>query len=177
MPSRKHPGSKSVGWALVQAARLHRARMGDKLASMGLFAGQEGVLQALADGPMTMGELAGLLRVRPPTASKTVSRLSALGLVDRRSEPGDARLVRVGLTPAGEERARAIDGLWEEVEDEMLSGLDPKDRKRLRKLLRKAARSLAQASGADPRDLDDDPDDAGDGADPLPSLRVIAEPA
>ncbi len=113
MASRKHPGSKSVGWALVQAARLHRARMGDKLGSLGLFAGQEGVLQTLADGPMTMGELAGLLRVRPPTASKTVSRLSALGLVERRSEPGDARLVRVGLTSAGEAKAKAIDGLWE----------------------------------------------------------------
>ena len=25
----KHPGSKRVGWALVQAARLHRGRMGD----------------------------------------------------------------------------------------------------------------------------------------------------
>lgn len=176
MPSRKHPGSKSVGWALVQAARLHRARMGDRLADLGLFAGQEGVLQALADGPMTMGELAGLLRVRPPTASKTVSRLSALGLVERRSEPGDARLVRVGLTAAGVDKASAIEGLWDEVEDEMLAALDAKDRRRLRKLLRKAARSLAQAGGADPRDLDDEPEEPGD-ADPLPVLSVVSEPA
>ncbi len=178
MASRKHPGSKSVGWALVQAARLHRARMGDKLGSLGLFAGQEGVLQTLADGPMTMGELAGLLRVRPPTASKTVSRLSALGLVERRSEPGDARLVRVGLTLAGEAKAKAIDGLWDEVEDEMLSGLDTKDRKRLRKLLRKAARSLAQAGGADSRDLEDEPEEVVEAlADPLPALTVVTEPA
>jgi DNA-binding MarR family transcriptional regulator len=96
----KHPGAKSVGWALVQAARLHRSRMGDKLASLGLFAGQEQVLQALAAARiMTMGELAAVLRVRPPTASKTVSRLAALRLVERQAEPDDARVVRVRLTP------------------------------------------------------------------------------
>ena len=66
----KHPGIKSVGWALVQASRLHRSRTGDKLSELGLFAGQEQVLQALSNsGPMTMGELAAILRVRPPTAS------------------------------------------------------------------------------------------------------------
>ena len=55
----KHPGTKSVGWALVQAARLHRSRTGDKLSDLGLFAGQEQVLQALGNsGPMTMGDLA-----------------------------------------------------------------------------------------------------------------------
>ena len=104
----KHPGSKSVGWALVQAARLHRGRMGDKLASVGLFAGQEQVLQALAAaGPMTMGELAAILRVRPPTASKTISRLATLSLVERHTEPGDARIVRVRLTEEGQARAAA----------------------------------------------------------------------
>jgi len=177
MPARKHPGSKSVGWALVQAARLHRARVGDKLGGLGLFAGQEGVLQALADGPMTMGELAGLLRVRPPTASKTVSRLSALGLVERRAEPGDARLVRVGLTPAGEAKAAALEGLWDEVEAELLAGLDGKDRRRLRKLLRKGARNLAEAGGGDSRDLDDEPEEPGEPADPLLALSVVSEPA
>ena len=78
------PGVRSVGWALVQAARLHRARTGDRLAKLGLFAGQEQVVQALAAaGTMTMGDLAALLRVRPPTASKTVTRLAALGIVER----------------------------------------------------------------------------------------------
>src|SRR3954464_6502699 len=94
MEQMKHPGVKSVGWALVQTSRLHRSRMGDKLAGLDLFAGQEQVLQALAsEGRMTMGELASILRVRPPTASKTVSRLAAMKLVERHTEPGDARIV------------------------------------------------------------------------------------
>src|SRR6056297_832667 len=132
----KHPGSKSVGWALVQAARLHRARMGDKLGELGLFAGQEQVVQALAaEGQMTMGDLAGILRVRPPTASKTVSRLAALGLVERRAEPDDARVVRVGLTTEGAAKDEAIAAIWDDVETELLGDFDGKERKRLRKLL------------------------------------------
>src|SRR5918993_922580 len=126
----KHPGEKSVGWALVHAARLHRGRMGDKLGALGLFAGQEQVLQALgalgllagqeqvlqalaAPGLMTMGELAAVLRVRPPTASKTVSRLAAIGLVERQPEPDDARVVRVKLTADGLAKAAAIERLWD----------------------------------------------------------------
>ena len=145
-----HPAVKSVGWALMQPSRLHRSRTGDKLSELGLFAGQEQVLQALANaGPMTMGELAAILRVRPPTASKTVSRLSALKLVERHTEPGDARVVRVKLTREGKRKAAAIEALWDEVEAELLAGFDNKDRKRLRKLLRKAAKNLAGITGAD----------------------------
>src|SRR5690349_12653360 len=137
----RHPGTKSVGWALVQAARLHRSRTGDKLSDLGLFAGQEQVLQALShSGPMTMGDLAVILRVRPPTASKTISRLASLKLVERHTEPGDARVVRVKLTREGKKKAAAINALWDEVENELLAGFDNKDRKRLRKLLRRAAK-------------------------------------
>jgi DNA-binding MarR family transcriptional regulator len=157
----KHPGSKSIGWALLQAARLHRGRMGDKLTQVGLFAGQEQVIQALAaQGLMTMGDLATILRVRPPTASKTVSRLASLGLVERRTEPGDARIVRVRLTEAGLERSKQIATLWDEVEDELLEGFDGKDRKRMRKLLRKAAKNLADLTGADARGLEAADEDA-----------------
>jgi DNA-binding MarR family transcriptional regulator len=146
----KHPVAKSVGWALVYAARLHRSRIGERLSEIGLFPGQEQVLQALASGePSTMGELAQVLRVKPPTASKTVARLAAQGLVERRAEPGDARVIVVGLTQAGADKVAAIDGLWREIEDELLDGFDGKDRKRLRKLLRKMAKNLAGDSDDD----------------------------
>lgn len=159
-----HPGVKSVGWALVQTSRLHRSRTGDKLSELGLFAGQEQVLQALASsgGPMTMGELAAILRVRPPTASKTVSRLSALKLVERHTEPGDARVVRVKLTKEGKRKAAAIESIWDEVEAELLGGFDNKDRKRLRKLLRRAAKNLAGITGADQSGFDTTDDDLED---------------
>lgn len=174
------PGQKSVGWALVQAARLHRARIGDRLASLNLFAGQEQVVQALAAaGTMTMGDLAATLRVRPPTASKTISRLAALGFVERRAEAGDGRIVRVRLTESGLAKAEAIERIWDEVEAELLDGFDGKERRRLRKLLRKAARSLADASGVAGQETeadaeieaeDDEADASGLNGSALPAL-------
>lgn len=142
---------KTIGHRLHHAARLQRALAARHLAELGLFPGQETVLKLLleSDG-RTMTELAGALRVRPPTASKTVGRLSAQGLLTRRAAggEGDGRLVRVYLTDEGRTRGAAIDGIWDAIEDTMGDGLDGKERKRLRKLLRKVEKNLASKLGA-----------------------------
>jgi DNA-binding MarR family transcriptional regulator len=149
----KHSIGKSVGWALIHTSRLHRTRIGERLTELGLFPGQEQVLQALAESEsLTMGDLADLLRVRPPTASKTIARLASQGLVARQLTKDDARIVRVRLTDEGAKRAAAITQLWDELEEQLLTGLDGKERKRLRKLLRKAARNLG-ATDEGPADI------------------------
>lgn len=151
---------KSVGRALLVTARLHRARMGERLNALGLFPGQEQALKALQAAPMTMGELATLLRVKPPTVSKTIGRLSLQGLVTREGGSRDGRLVQVALTDSGRETALSLDAVWTEVENDLLDKLDAKERKQLRKLLRKAAKGLSKAGvGADDPELDgDEPD-------------------
>ena len=151
---------KSVGRALLVTARLHRSRMGERLNGLGLFPGQEQALKALQPAPMTMGELASLLRVKPPTVSKTIGRLSLQGLVTREGGNRDGRLVQVALTETGQKTAAELDAVWNDVEEELLDKLDGKERKQLRKLLRKAAKGLSRA-GAD----HDDPDTALDEAD------------
>lgn len=150
---------KSVGRALLVTARLHRSRMGERLNGLGLFPGQEQALKALQPAPMTMGELAGLLRVKPPTVSKTIGRLSAQGLVKREGGNRDGRLVQVALTEDGHKTAAQLDAVWGDVEDELLDKLDAKERKQLRKLLRKAAKGLSKA-GAEGEDIDGEGDEA-----------------
>ncbi len=162
----KDPFSKTIAYRLTHAARLQKGLAARLLADLGLFPGQEAVLKQLLDADgRTMGDLATALRVRPPTASKTVARLTTQGLVERRATDGDGRLVRVFLTPEGAARAAAIDGVWQALETEMTSGLEPKERKRLRKLLRKVEKTLATRLGAeggldDETDAADDDDDA-----------------
>ncbi|MFG1301178.1 MarR family transcriptional regulator [Xanthobacter sp. V3C-3] len=158
----KDPVQKSIGYRLTHTARLQKALSARLLATLGLFPGQEAVLKLLSeqDG-RTMGDLAAALRVRPPTASKTIARLTSQGLVERRATDGDGRLVRVFLTAAGRERSASIDGVWDQLEAEMVAGLDSKERKRLRKLLRKVEKNLAQRLGAD-GGLDDEGDVADD---------------
>src|SRR5438309_2886518 len=49
-------------------------------------------------GPMTLGELAGAERVKPPTMTRIVAALEERGLVRREPSPDDRRVVHVVLT-------------------------------------------------------------------------------
>lgn len=99
--------------------------------------------------------------MRPPTASKTVARLTLQNLVERRATDGDGRLVRVFLTPEGQARASAIDDIREAMEAEVTAGLDARERRRLRKLLRKVEKTLAARLGTN-GGLDEDADLPGE---------------
>jgi DNA-binding MarR family transcriptional regulator len=57
-------------------------------------------------GPLTLGELAQLERVQPPTVTAAVGRLEEQGLVDRERDPEDRRVSRVQVTPAGRKLLR-----------------------------------------------------------------------
>jgi DNA-binding MarR family transcriptional regulator len=154
---------KNIGRLLILASRLHRARIGEKLQSLSLFPGQEQVLEILASaGAMPMGELAAKLSVRPPTVSKTIARLSVQGLVTRSTDGGDGRLVRVQLTEEGTRRAASLGELLDEVESEMLADFDGKDRRRLRKLMRRMVKTLGKAGGRATHAGDDEADSEDD---------------
>ncbi|MGL5115876.1 MAG: MarR family winged helix-turn-helix transcriptional regulator [Beijerinckiaceae bacterium] len=151
-----------VGQMLTLAARRHRVRSAALLSELGLFPGQDQVLRALSieDG-RTMGQIADLLSIRPPTASKMVSRMETQGLLARRERDNDGRLVAVYITESGQTRLAEIDRIAKRVEREALSGLDDKDMRRLRRLLKKVARNLSRepdASGDDGDDADDNDD-------------------
>ncbi len=54
------------------------------------------------DGACRLTELAALEHVTQPAMTQLVSRLEARGLVERFSDPADARVVNVRVTPEGE---------------------------------------------------------------------------
>jgi len=67
-------------------------------------------------GPMRLTELARLEQVKPPTMTKVITGLEAVGLVRRRADPADARAVRLEATARGtkllqEGRRRRVDRL------------------------------------------------------------------
>lgn len=52
-------------------------------------------------GPLTLGELAAIEQVQPPTMTRIVSRLEEGGLVDRIPDPSDRRVQRVQVSGEG----------------------------------------------------------------------------
>ena len=59
-------------------------------------------------GLPSVGDLAGYLLLRPHSMGELVSRAEAAGLVERSDDPGDGRVVRVGLTPRGDQIVRRL---------------------------------------------------------------------
>lgn len=52
-------------------------------------------------GPLTLGELAAIEQVAPPTVTKSVTRLEAAGFVTRQQDDTDRRIHRVQVTAEG----------------------------------------------------------------------------
>jgi len=142
--------TKTATHRLAQASRAQRTRAAVHLSALGLHPGQEVVLKALAqnDG-QTMSELATRLGVQPPTVTKMVTRLAAYGFVVRQTSERDGRLARVFLTDPGLALITRVDRMWKRLEKEALTGLDDKDKKRLRKLLKKMEKNLLAANGTE----------------------------
>ncbi|MDE3130264.1 MAG: winged helix-turn-helix transcriptional regulator [Acidobacteriota bacterium] len=59
-------------------------------------------------GDPTIGELANDLLLRPHSASELIDRAAAAGLISRTPDPGNASIVRIVLTPLGNDKLRAL---------------------------------------------------------------------
>jgi DNA-binding MarR family transcriptional regulator len=114
------------------------------LAGYGLQRPQNLVLDALVerDG-LTPGEIAAHLEVSGPTAVKMAQRMEANGLVERRRDDPDGRLVRVYLTERGREIQEPIQREIDRITKTALAGLGPRSRDSLRRSLETVRDNLA----------------------------------
>ena len=64
---------------------------------------QVSVLRQLRDGPQTVGRLAHSVGLSPASMTRLIDRLERRGLVGRRRESDDRRVVEVRLEPEGEQ--------------------------------------------------------------------------
>jgi DNA-binding MarR family transcriptional regulator len=88
---------------------LRRLRRSDP--QTGVSAAQLSALSVLMGGPRTIGELASAEQVRPPTISRVIRELEALGMVTRSTDARDGRVVWIASTASGQEvlaRGRAL---------------------------------------------------------------------
>jgi MarR family transcriptional regulator, organic hydroperoxide resistance regulator len=130
----------------TRAAKLWRGAADEAMSQHGVRVGQNLVLEALwqTDG-LTPGELAERLHVSTPTIVKSAARMAGAGLLTKRRDPADARLVRLYLTG----QARAVQGAVEtaraDLEQRATATLTPAERDHLRSALTKIIAELSDA--------------------------------
>jgi DNA-binding MarR family transcriptional regulator len=127
----------------LAVTRLHR-RLRQQSAA-GLTQSQASALASVDRlGSPTLGALAARESVQPPSMTRIVAALEAMGHVTRVVDPDDRRVARVALTESGREVLQRSRSLKNAFLAEQLRGLSPDEREGLGELTVLLERLVAQ---------------------------------
>jgi DNA-binding MarR family transcriptional regulator len=87
---------------LARASHVVSSEFHERLRARGVSVPAWRVLAALSGGPETVTMLAEACLLQQPTMTKVLDRMERGGLVTRRQDERDRRLVRVHIAPRGE---------------------------------------------------------------------------
>jgi MarR family transcriptional regulator for hemolysin len=127
-----------LGRQLVVTAKGLHAAFDHRLAKVGGSLSTWVVLQhALDQGELSQRLLAKRMSIEGPTLVRHLDRLEDEGLVKRRRDHADRRVVRVGVTAAGRRVYQRLRRVADEMEDEMRALLGERDHDALHDSLRR----------------------------------------
>ncbi|WP_433605614.1 MarR family winged helix-turn-helix transcriptional regulator [Dactylosporangium sp. CA-139114] len=127
---------KQVMRLLTETSKKLREVGSAVLYPFGVRLGQNLLLEELwkQDG-LTPGEIADRLRIAGPTAVRMAQRMEARGILERRRDSHDGRLVRVYLTAYGRRLRKPMDRAFADLDTHAVAALSPADRDELARLL------------------------------------------
>ena len=101
------------------------------------------LLEGLRDTPeLSVGELAEIAGVAPPTATRMLDCLARDGYITRRHSEVDRRSVLVSLTPDGEEAVERAHRVVEGWRRSVFESLEPEEREQATALLNRLSQVL-----------------------------------
>jgi DNA-binding MarR family transcriptional regulator len=128
-----------VGQLFFRLWRASHTQTAATLQSIGLTPALFAVLNYLrAREGAIQQQIGSAMGIDPSTMVSLVDQLERAGLAKRRPQPQDRRAREVLITPKGRRTLKRARELAEEVEDDVLQGLSPAERRQLVTLLRKA---------------------------------------
>ena len=140
-----------VGRDLAMLAKALRARFSARLAEAGASFPAWAVLScAIAEEGLSQRELAERIGIEGATLTKHLDRLEADGLIARRRDSADRRIVRVSPTPAARRLHIRLAAVAAGLDADLVAGLSPEEVSGLRRLLAHLMTNLEE-SHAQPR--------------------------
>jgi DNA-binding MarR family transcriptional regulator len=132
-----------VSYLVFRVERRIRASLDEALARHGVTTTEYMALSELRvrDG-LSSSQLARIAFVTPQAMSLVIRDLEDRGLIRRRSDPNQRRVLRTSLTRKGLNTLRRCDTALDGIEDVMLGGVDNAARKTLAEILSECARAL-----------------------------------
>ena len=136
-----------IGPLLVQVCRAQRNRAAAALDALDIHVGQENLVYRLAiEEGVSQTQLAGTLCLDTSTVTKMLARLERDGVIERRSDTEDARILRVYLTPHGKALVQPVLDVWRQMEERITYGMSEAEILLLRRLLLQIQSNLSNVS-------------------------------
>lgn len=134
--------------ALKRVMMLYRQHAFRAFSQVGVHPGQAACLFALrGEEGLSQRDLARRLLVSAPTVTGIVQKMERAGLVERKPDEHDQRLMRIRLTAHGREVAAALAETFASQAESMFAGLTQADLAELSRLLTRVGENLADALG------------------------------
>lgn len=130
--------------------RLHRLLDRHMAAAGASLARTKLLLMLQRAGPARAADIAELLGQAPRSVTDAIDALERAGMVRRDPDPGDRRVKRISITPAGEEAIAATEPLRRQLVDAVFGTLAPEEGAELARLLDKLESATAAQEEAAP---------------------------
>jgi len=135
------------GALLTIAARTGQELAKRRLSPMGLTVQLCGVLNLLAEGPVSQQALGEQLGIDRTTVVELIDQLEQQGVVVRRRNPADRRSYALHLTPRGKTVQKRAARAFDSAADEFFGPLAPAEQQSLMEMLRRLIASAKARTG------------------------------
>lgn len=132
----------------MHIGKLLNDKVRNALGEKGIHFGQARILTALLDhDTLSQGEIARGLHIKPATVTNLVKKMEASGLILRRRDSGDDRIINVELTSEGKDAANFTEQVIGQIEKDIRSEFNQEEISMLRNFLIQSRNALG---GSDP---------------------------
>ena len=135
--------AKPLHRAIINVTKLHRKMANSHFEELGITSGQPKLLDFLAehDGCIQR-ELANHCHIEPATVTSILSSMEKAGLIERRQNPNDKRILNVFLTNKGRETQKSVFRVFQDLDRQCLTGFSEEEEKALMSYLSRVYENL-----------------------------------
>lgn len=107
---------------------IHRINIQAEASKNGLYLGQLPILEYVSkNNRCTQREVAGFLKVSPPSIATSVKRMQKAGLLEKETDPSDQRYSRLTITEKGRAVAQKCRKNYDSLDAQLFSGFDEEE--------------------------------------------------
>lgn len=137
------PGKEPISILATHIAHLLIHRTFAAAGTTGVFPGQIALLHQMHNTPgLSQKELGERMHIRPSTITVLLRRMEKAGLIERRKDEFNQRIIRVYMTEKSEELFRRISQVTIEIESTVLLGFTQEERHKFREYMLRARHNL-----------------------------------